>query len=74
MSRPNSIVPPGAEQPNVLHALTKKRAEIAGRIEHCQFTMRQLIAELDHVDATIRISLKSATKFQFSRPSTWCRC
>jgi len=55
MSRPNDAVPMGAEQPNVLHALTRKRAEIAGKIEHCQLEMRRLIAELDHVDATIRI-------------------
>jgi len=51
----NEIIPPDAEQPNVLHALTRKRAEIAGRIEHNQLTLRHLIAELDHIDATIRI-------------------
>lgn len=55
MSRPNDIVPEGANQPNVLHALTKKRSEIAGRIEHGQFDVRRLIAELDHIDAAIRI-------------------
>jgi hypothetical protein len=51
----NDIIPADAEQPNVLHALTRKRAEIAGQIEHNQLTLRHLIAELDHVDATIRI-------------------
>lgn len=55
MSQSNSVVPPGAEQPNVLHALTRKRAEIAGCIEHCQLDLRHLIAELDHIDAAIRI-------------------
>lgn len=55
MSRPNDIVPEGATQPNVLHALTKKRAEIAGRIEHGQLDVRRLVAELDHIDAAIRI-------------------
>lgn len=51
----NEIIPPDAEQPNVLHALTRKRAEIAGQIEHNQLTLRHLIAELDHIDAAIRI-------------------
>jgi hypothetical protein len=49
------IVPPGTEQPNVLYALTRKRAEIAGQIEHNQLALRHLIAELDHIDAAIRI-------------------
>lgn len=51
----NEIIPPDAEQPNVLHALTRKRAEIAGQIEHNQLTLRRLIGELDHIDAAIRI-------------------
>jgi hypothetical protein len=51
----NDVIPWDADQPNVLHALTRKRAEIAGQIEHNQLTLRHLIAELDHVDATIRI-------------------
>lgn len=55
MSRPNSVVPEGAQQPNVLHALTRKRAEIAGCIEHNQLRLRQLVSELDHIDAAIRI-------------------
>lgn len=55
MSRSNAVVPPDAEQPNVLHALTRKRAEVAGQIEHCQLRIRQLVSELDHLDATIRI-------------------
>lgn len=55
MSRSNDVVPLDAEQPNVLHALTRKRAELAGQIEHNQLELRRLIAELDHVDATIRI-------------------
>jgi hypothetical protein len=32
----NDLIPDGAEQPNVLHALTRKRAELAGKIEHLQ--------------------------------------
>lgn len=40
---------------HVLYALTRKRAEIAGKIEHNQLTLRHLIAELDHIDAAIRI-------------------
>jgi hypothetical protein len=55
MSRRNDVVPDGVDQPNVLHALTRKRAEIAGKIEHNQLSLRHLVAELDHIDATIRI-------------------
>ena len=51
----NEIIPFDADQPNVLHALTRKRAEVAGQIEHNQLELRRLIAELDHIDATIRI-------------------
>ncbi len=51
----NEIIPFDADQPNVLHALTRKRAEVAGQIEHIQLELRRLIAELDHIDATIRI-------------------
>ncbi len=51
----NELIPFDADQPNVLHALTRKRAEIAGQIEHNQLSLRHLIAELDHIDATIRI-------------------
>ncbi|MGF1631870.1 MAG: hypothetical protein ACFCUT_20530 [Kiloniellaceae bacterium] len=36
-------------------ALIRKRAEIAGQIEAAQDHMRQLVIDLDHVDATIRI-------------------
>lgn len=49
------IIPEGTQQPNVLYALTRKRAEIAGQIEHNQLALRRLIAELDHIDAAIRI-------------------
>lgn len=55
MSNAAHVIPWDADQPNVLHALTRKRAEIAGKIEHCQLELRRLIAELDHVDATTRI-------------------
>lgn len=55
MSKPNETIPPGADQPNVLHALTRKRAEIAGQIEHNQLRLRQLVVEIDHIDAAIRI-------------------
>jgi hypothetical protein len=51
----NIAVPFDADQPNVLHALTRKRAELAGQIEHTQLELRHLIAELDHIDAAIRI-------------------
>jgi hypothetical protein len=42
-------------EPHVLAALIRKRAEIAGQIEHAQTTLRQLIIDLDNLDATIRL-------------------
>ena len=52
---PNPAIPLDAEHPNVLHALTRKRAEIAGEIEHTQHHLRKLITDLDNVERTIRI-------------------
>lgn len=51
----NEVIPLDSEQPNVLNALVRKRAEIAGQIEYNQLSLRHLIAELDHIDAAIRI-------------------
>jgi len=39
----------------VVHALIKKRAEIAGRIEAIHAEAARLVAELDHLDSAIRI-------------------
>jgi hypothetical protein len=43
------------ERPNTLAGLVEKRAEIAGQIAHTSAVLRQLIIDLDHVDAAIRI-------------------
>jgi hypothetical protein len=40
---------------HVVSALIRKRAEIAGRIEQTQSDLRQLIIDLDNLDATIRL-------------------
>ena len=42
-------------RPNLVHGLIDKRAELAGQIEHAQTRLRQLIIDLDHLDATIRL-------------------
>jgi len=39
----------------VLNGLVRKRGEIAGRLEHAQTTVRQLVIDLDMLDATIRL-------------------
>jgi hypothetical protein len=41
--------------PHVLTGLIAKRAELAGLLEHHQATVRQLLIDLDAVDATIRM-------------------
>jgi hypothetical protein len=40
---------------HVIGGLTRKRAEIAGQIEHTQAALRKLVTELDAIDAAIRI-------------------
>ena len=44
-----------AERPNTLAGLVEKRAEIAGEMSHTRAKLRQLIIDLDHVDAAIRL-------------------
>ena len=41
--------------PHVLTSLIAKRAELAGQLEHHQTMVRQLLIDLDSVDATIRL-------------------
>ena len=42
-------------EPHVVSALLRKRSEIAGRIEHTQTALRQLIIDLDNLDAALRL-------------------
>ncbi len=42
------------ENEHVLSGLVRKRSEIAGQIEHTQFALRQLVADLDLIDAAIK--------------------
>jgi hypothetical protein len=41
--------------PHVVTGLIEKRREIAGRIESLQGQMRQAVADLDHIEAALRI-------------------
>jgi hypothetical protein len=43
------------ENEHVISGLIRKRKEIAGLIEDVQLRMRQLIIDLDNIDATIRL-------------------
>lgn len=43
------------ENEHVISGLIRKRAEMAGQIEHAQTVLRQLIIDLDSLDATLRI-------------------
>lgn len=42
-------------QSHVVSALIRKRAELAGQIEHTQTVLRQLVIDLDNLDATLRL-------------------
>jgi len=42
-------------EPHVVTGLIAKRAELAGQIEHAQTVHRQLIIDLDNLDATLRL-------------------
>ena len=48
-------IPSDADSPNLLNGLVAKRAEIAGQIEANQAALRKLVADLDAVEATIRV-------------------
>jgi hypothetical protein len=43
------------ENEHVIGGLARKRAEIAGQIQHTQAALRKLVTELDAIDAAIRI-------------------
>ena len=43
------------DRPNTLAGLIEKRRELAGKIEYHQNELRQASADLDHLDATIRM-------------------
>ena len=43
------------ENEHVLASLIRKRAEIAGELEAAQSCVRQLVLDVNHVDATIRL-------------------
>lgn len=43
------------DRPNTLAGLVEKRAEIAGKLSQARAALRQLIIDLDHVDAAIRL-------------------
>jgi hypothetical protein len=43
------------ENEHVLGGLVRKRAEIAGQIEHTQAALRKLVMGLDSIDAAIRL-------------------
>ena len=43
------------ENEHVLSGLMKKRAEIAGQIEHTQRRLNEMLIDLDHIDHTIRL-------------------
>ena len=44
-----------AERPNTIAGLLDKRREIAGEVQHTETRLRQLIIDLDNLDATIRL-------------------
>ena len=43
------------ENGNLIAGLIRKRAEIAGQLDHAQSRVRQLIIDVDNVDATLRL-------------------
>ena len=55
-------------EPHVVTALVAKRAEIAGRIEHAQTSLRQLIIDLDNLNATLKL-FKPDIDLEESAPS-----
>ncbi len=62
----------------MIEGLAKKRAEIAGEIVRTQDALRQLAADLEHVDATLRIiapdlAIETICPKVFRPPSDWSK-
>jgi hypothetical protein len=58
--------------------LAKKRAELAGEIERTHETLRQLVRDLEHVDATLRIvapdmEVEAIRPKAFRPPDDWSK-
>ena len=51
----NPLIPIGSPSAPILHALVRKRGEIAAQVQTRQVEMRTLQVQLHHLDATIRI-------------------
>ena len=49
------------ERPNTVAGLIEKRCEIAGKIDHHQRVLNELIVDLDHVDTPFACSTRIAT-------------
>ena len=43
------------DRPNTISGLLAKRSELAGKIEHHQRTLNELLIDLDHLDHTIHL-------------------
>lgn len=55
MPKQESVVPPGTEHPQALHALTRKYAEVAGLIGRAKAEVQRLTADLAHIEGAIRV-------------------
>ncbi len=59
----------------VLQGLTKRRAELAGELEGCHQRVAQLVRDLEHLDATIRLIAPDAEPEaiapRFRPPADW---
>lgn len=55
MRTQKGVVPMVAEQPNVLHALVRKHADLSGQIGRARAMLHHMADELDHIDAAILI-------------------
>jgi len=65
-------------EPHVIAALVKKRAELAGEIEATHERLRQMVADLENLDATLRLfdpDIKAETikPKAFRPPADWSR-
>jgi len=62
----------------MVEGLAKKRAELAGEIERTHETLRKLAADLEHIDATLRIiapgmAVEAIKPKVFRPPADWSK-
>ncbi|WP_395651587.1 hypothetical protein [Brevundimonas sp.] len=59
MPKQESIVPPGVDHAQALHALTRKYAEVAAQVGRAKAEVHRLTTDLAHIEGAIPVDISS---------------